>query len=112
VALQALIDSTLQDKKADFRADEDGNLTLLHQDGTNVFGSDNVLMTPKKFLDTTLAPILKVSGPPKPDATQQQRQPITVPTQGAPGEASISQIKNHNAQVIADLAKAPSNALI
>ena len=111
VALQALIDSTLQDKKADFRADEDGNLTLLHQDGTNVFGSDNVLMTPKKFLDTTLAPILKVSGPPKPDATQQQRQPITVPTQGAPGEASISQIKNHNAQILADMAKAPASLI-
>ena len=109
VALQALVDSTLQDNKANFQVDEEGNLQLLRNDNTNVFGSDNVLITPKKFLETTLAPILKVSGP-KPDANPTQRQTTTVDT-STTRDASISTIKNHNAQVLADLAR-PTNALI
>ena len=109
VALKALIESTLQEKKAEFRTDQDGNLQIMHQDGTNVFGSDNVLLTHKSFLDQTLAPILKVSVSPKTDHSQ-IRQTNTVDTTNK-GDASISTIKNHNAQVLADLAR-PSNALI
>ena len=108
--MEALINNALQDKKADLHVDDNGNLQLVSKDGTNVFGSNNVQLTPQSFLDQSFAPILKVSGA-KPDATQQQRQTTTVDTTNK-GDASISTIKNHNAEVIANLAKAPSNALI
>lgn len=109
-SMEALINTALQDKKADLHVDDNGNLQLVSKDGTNVFGSNNVQLTPQSFLDQSFAPILKVSGT-KPDATQQQRQTTTVDTTNK-GDASISTIKNHNAQVLADLGKAPSNALI
>ena len=108
-SMEALINTALQDKKADLHVDDNGNLQLVSKDGTNVFGSNNVQLTPQSFLDQSFAPILKVSGS-KPDATQQQRQTTTVDTTNK-GDASISTIKNHNAQVLADLAR-PTNALI
>jgi len=108
--MEALINTALQDKKADLLVDENGNLQLVSKDGTNVFGSNNVQLTPQSFFDQTFAPILKVSDNKKSDANQQQRQTTTVDT-STKGDASISPIRNHNAQVIADLAR-PSNALI
>lgn len=105
--LEALINQGLQDKNAELRTDENGNLQLVSKDGsTNVFGSNNVQLTPQSFLDQTFAPILKVSGPPKPVAPPRQ-QPGTVPN--AQSEASASFVKSHVDQVLADMAmtKAP-----
>lgn len=108
--LEAIIKQGLQDKKAELRTDEYGNLTLVSQDGTsNVFGDNHVQLTPQSFLDKTFAPILKVNGgPPKP-AAQPQRQPVNVtPTkEEANLEANVSQIKSHADKVIADMQAAP-----
>lgn len=102
-ALESLINTALQDKNAELHADDNGNLQLLSKDGTNVFGSNNVQLTPQSFLDQSFAPILKVNGAgPKPADSQQQRQNQTIPTEGQPGGAT-SAIKDFNAGVLASM---------
>ncbi len=110
--MEAIINKALQDKGAELKADDNGNLQLIGKDGSNIFGSNHVQLTPQSFLDQSFAPILKVSGPPKPASTT-PRPNSTVPiTPGQEGEAqAISSIKNHNAQVLADMA-APRTSLI
>lgn len=108
--LRALIAQGLQDKNAELRTDENGSLQLVSKDGsTNVFGSNNVQLTPQSFLDQTFAPILKVSGPPKPAAPPRQQPGTTPPVVNAQSEASASFVKSHVDQVLADMAmtKAP-----
>lgn len=108
--LEALINQGLQDKNAELRTDENGNLQLVSKDGsTNVFGSNNVQLTPQSFLDQTFAPILKVSGPPKPAAPLRQQPGTVPPVVNAQSEASASFVKSHVDQVLADMAmtKAP-----
>ncbi len=108
-AMKAVIDEALQDKNAELGTDENGNLTLISKDGSNVFGSNHVQLTPKSFLDQSFAPILKVSGPPK-SQQQQPRQTPTVQTTDT-ADAQTVGLKNHNAQVLADMAK-PKAAMI
>lgn len=104
--LEAIIKQGLQDKKAELKTDEHGNLQLVSQDGTsNVFGDNHVQLTPQSFLDKTFAPILKVSGPPKP-AAQPTRQPVNVPANTAVEqslEANAAHISTHNEAAIAAL---------
>lgn len=99
-SMEALINNALQDKNAELNVDDNGNLTLVSKDGSNVFGSNHVQLTPQSFLDQSFAPILKVSGPPKP-AAQQPNRPAT-PATGK--EVDTSLISSHNAQVLADFA--------
>jgi hypothetical protein len=100
--MEAIITKALQDKNAELRTDENGNLQLLAKDGSNVFGSNHVQLTPQSFLDQSFAPILKVSGPPKPAAQQrQQQQPGTPP---ANEDANTGFLKSHVDQVLADMA--------
>ena len=66
-ATQALIDKALQDSDAEFTLDENGNLSLVKKDGTNLFGDNHVQVTTQSFLDKTLSKILKVTGPPAPN---------------------------------------------
>jgi hypothetical protein len=105
--MEAIINQGLQDKNAELRTDEHGNLQLVSKDGTsNVFGANHVQLTPSSFLDQTFAPILKVSGPPKPIAQPRPHAPIdTKVDKGA--EANADFINSHMEQVIADMAKAP-----
>jgi hypothetical protein len=100
-SLKALIQQALQDKKAKFTVDENGTLQVVGIDGSNVFGSNHVQLTADNLIDQSFAPILKVSGPPKPAAPAAK--PPVIPTGG---EVNVSQISNHNAQVIADMAGA------
>jgi hypothetical protein len=103
--MEAIIMQGLQDKNAELKTDEHGNLQLLAKDGSNVFGADHVQLTPQSFLDKTFAPILKVSGTPPPAAP---RQNVTVPTGNTPQEqhnsATSDFVKSHTAQVLADMA--------
>jgi hypothetical protein len=108
--LQAIITQGLQDKNAELRTDEQGNLQLVSKDGSNVFGENHVQLTPQSFLDKTFAPILKVSGP-APAAQHRQQQTI-IPTKGNEGaEANASFVKSHTDQVLADMA-APKSVMI
>lgn len=111
--LEALIMQGLQDKNAELKTDEHGNLQLLAKDGSNVFGDNHVQLTPQSFLDKTFAPILKVSGPPKPAAPPQRQQP-NVPANSAAdhnADANASFIKSHADQVLADMAKQPASMI-
>jgi len=93
----------LQDKNAELKADDNGNLQLISKDGSNVFGSNHVQLTPQSFLDQSFAPILKVSGPPKSQPPQQRPTPPAA-TPAAGGEANTGFLKSLNDQVIADMA--------
>lgn len=105
-SVEAIINKALQDKNAVLNVDDNGNLTLVSKDGSNVFGSNHVQLTPQSFLDQTLAPILKVSGPPKPVSTQRLTPDVPLKVnEGA--EATVSSIKNHNESVIAAMSAAP-----
>lgn len=101
-SLKAIIDKALQDKNADLNVDENGNLQLISKDGSNVFGSNHIQLTPQSFLDQSLAPILKVSAPPKAASTPRP-QPNTIPTTGGAGEANTGFLKSHADQVLQDM---------
>lgn len=68
--LQSLINKTLQDKNAELKLDENGQLKLIRKDGANVFGDDNRQWNPQTLIDHTLSQnkILKVTDP-KPPAS-------------------------------------------
>lgn len=103
--MEAIISQGLQDKNAELRTDEHGNLQLVAKDGSNVFGDNHVQLTPQSFLDKTFAPILKVSGHPKPAAQPRQQQPVN--TGNTPGERHVEAtsdfIKSHTEKVLADM---------
>ena len=103
--MEAIINKGLQDKNAELKTDENGNLQLVSKDGSNVFGSNHVQLTPQSFLDQTFAPILKVSGPPKPVAPT-QRQNTTQVTQPNVADANTGFMKSHADQVLADMGAA------
>ena len=102
--MEAIINKALQDKNAELRADDNGNLQLIGKDGSNIFGSNHVQLTPQSFLDQSFAPILKVSGPPKPASTTR---PIPTTTPAATGEANTGFLKSANDQILADMAAPP-----
>ena len=100
--MEAIISKSLQDKNAELRTDEHGNLQLLAKDGSNVFGSNHVQLTPQSFLDQSFAPILKVSGSKpaaQPQPQRQQQQGATPPND----DANTGFLKSHVDQVLADM---------
>lgn len=102
--MEAIIMQGLQDKNAELKTDEHGNLQLVSKDGSsNVFDEKHVQLTPSSFLDKTFAPILKVSGPPKPNAPT-PRQPVNTAVTPAERsqEANSSFVKSHVDEVIAN----------
>lgn len=110
--MEAIINQGLQDKNAELKTDEHGNLLLLSKDGSsNVFGANHVQLTPSSFLDQTFAPILKQSGPPKPVATPRPNVSVTPSKSDIDSEASVSFVKSHTEQMIADMAK-PSASMM
>lgn len=100
-AIESIINKALQDKGAEFVADENGTLTLRSKDGSNVFGSNHVQLTPQSFLDQTLAPILKVvkqTTQPTPG-----QQPTATPAANTGDNAVSNFIKSHSEQVLQDM---------
>lgn len=76
-ALRSLLEKALQDSDAEFTLDEKGQVSLIKKDGTNLFGDNHVVMTPKSFLDKTMSKILKVSEPaPTPSNNQKPGGPV------------------------------------
>lgn len=106
--MEALINQGLQDKNAELKTDEHGNLQLVSKDGSNVFGDNHVQLTPQSFLDKTFAPVLKKVAPQQPAANP--RQPVQTPgkTGSEPSEASAIFVKSHVDQVLADMGTAPA----
>jgi hypothetical protein len=110
LAMKAVLDDALQDKNAELKTDENGKLVLIGKDGANVFGANHTLLTPSSLMDQTFAPILKVSGPPKPAAPTRQ-QPNVDAKVDEKVEASVNHIKSHADKVIADMAAAPAGMI-
>lgn len=82
--IQAILNKNLQDSNAEFTFDENGNLSLIKKDGTNLFGENHTLVTPQAFIDKSFSKILKVNGatppnnnpaPPVSGGGQQQKNP-------------------------------------
>lgn len=103
-AFEALVTTALQDKNAQLKTDEQGNLVLLAKDGSNVFGANHVQLTPSSFLDQTFAPILKTRGD-KPDYKPGTQPIIPGAKPDEKAEATVSQISSHNDAVLAQLSK-------
>lgn len=63
ITLKAIINKSLNADAAEFTVDESGQLILRKKDGTNFFGEDNRLLTPKSYLDKIMSrdKIIKVS---------------------------------------------------
>lgn len=101
MTLRNILDKNLQDSNAVLQLDDNGNLTLVGKDGTNVFGSDHRQLTPKAFFDKSLASILKVSDPPKNPA-----RPVPTPGTTPAPVAGNDHIGLHNAQALADFENA------
>jgi len=66
-ATNALLNKALQDSNAEFTFDENGNLSLIKKDGTNLFGENHTLVTPQAFIDKSFSKILKVTEAQKPN---------------------------------------------
>lgn len=106
-AMDALINKALQDKNAELKVDENGNLQLVGKDGSNVFGDNHTQLTPTSLFDKTLAPILKVVNTQK-DQQQQQRQQQSTVKVDEKAEANFDFVKSRNDQVLADMSAAPA----
>lgn len=102
MSLKAILDKNLQDSNAVLNIDDNGNLTLVGKDGTNVFGSDHRQLTPKAFFDKSFASILKVSDPVKPI----NGKPAPATGQPDPLAGNNSFVSSHNAQALADFENA------
>lgn len=63
ITLKAIINKSLNADAAEFTVDESGQLILRKKDGSNFFGEDNRLLTPKSYLDKIMSrdKILKVT---------------------------------------------------
>jgi len=83
-ATNALLNKALQDSNAEFTFDENGNLSLIKKDGTNLFGENHTLVTPQAFIDKSFSKILKVT-----EATKPNNQPATVPGSQNPKNAAL-----------------------
>lgn len=77
-ALESLINKTLQDKGAELKMDENGQLKLIRKDGANVFGDDNRPWNSQTLIDHTLSQnkLLKVTDPAPPPATPGNKTPV------------------------------------
>lgn len=71
ITLNALINKSLNADAAELTVDDSGQLVLRKKDGSNFFGEDNRLLTPKSYLDKIMSrdKILKVT-----DQNQNQNQ--------------------------------------
>jgi hypothetical protein len=71
ITLKAIINKSLNADAAEFTVDDSGQLALRKKDGSNFFGEDNRLLTPKSYLDKIMSrdKILKVT-----DQNQNQNQ--------------------------------------
>lgn len=113
--LSTLINKTLQDKNAEFKIDENGQLKLVRKDGSNVFGDDHRQWNPQVLIDHTLSQnkLLKVSGsgasPNGQNPIPNNQQPVVPGNNGTPdpnAPRKDSALKNLVNSSIQDLEKA------
>lgn len=111
--MEAIINKAIQDKNAELITDENGNLKLVSKDGSsNVFSENHTLLTPQSLFDKALAPILKVSGSPKPgDKNRLQTPPVVIKAADDKTEVMVEQIKSHADKVILEMNSQPAGMI-
>lgn len=113
--IEAQLNVALKQNNATWGLDDNGNVTLLRADGQPVYGPNNTPMSPKTFIDKTLADNkqLKINDQPAPAAgATQQRYQQTGQQQVIPGRAVNSAVTNRNNQRIADLEASVGTSMI
>lgn len=105
--LNTLLQKELQDNQAKFEFDEQGNFTLLKNDGTNYYGENHQQISPVKFIEQTLAKTkqLKVSNGAAPPANSSNGQP---PKNGGGTENKNASLIERNNQALKDYQNAGS----
>lgn len=108
--INTLITKALQDNQAKFDFDDQGNFTLLKQDGTNYYGENHQQITPAQFIEQTLAKTkqLKVSPAANPANPQRgNQQPKRA--DGQPENTGQQAVTDLNAQALKDFAEGSKN---
>lgn len=92
--MSTILTKALQDNAAKFELDENGNIVLLKNDGTNYYGENHQQIAPAQFIEQTLAKnkLLKVTSNGSNGAPTQNRGSNRQPIDGTP--------ENPNAAVI------------
>lgn len=100
--INTLLQKELQDNQAKFAFDDQGNFTLIKNDGANYYGENHQQITPVKFIEQTLAKTkqLKVSSPAPNGANTQNRGYQQTQVNGQPDKNPNSAVIDLNNQVL------------
>lgn len=111
--LDSQLQKALQDNQAKLTFDENGNFTILRNDGTNYFGENHQQVKPAQFIESVLAKNKQLTVTP-PNGSNGAPQPIKLPQPpGSAGngksEQSQSAVIDRNAQALKDYEAATKN---
>lgn len=111
--LHAQIQKALQDNQAKFVFDDNGNLTVLRNDGTNYFGENHQQIKPAQFIESVLAKNKQLTVTPtngSSGAPQNTKLPQPPGSAGnGKSEQSQSAVIDRNAQALKDYEAATKN---
>ncbi|MBA3830069.1 MAG: hypothetical protein H0X33_14100 [Taibaiella sp.] len=118
-AINVLINKALQDNNAKITFDENNNLVLTKNDGTNYFGDNNQQVTPKQFVEQTLSRnklLVTTQAPPPSNGANGSVNNVFNGQSAAPASGSTANgnnsaaatIKELNAQALKDMASSNS----
>lgn len=106
--IDSQIQKELQDRQAKFALDEQGNVVLMRNDGTNFFGENHQQVKPLQFIEQVLAKNkqLKVTDSTSTGSNgakpQNGVQPTSTSSNGTKDQQSQSAVINRNNQALAD----------
>lgn len=114
--IDSQIQKELQDRQAKFALDEQGNVVLMRNDGTNFFGENHQQVKPLQFIEQVLAKNkqLKVTTPPpngSNGATNQNgSQPAASGSNGTKDSQNQSAVIDRNKQALLDYENSSKNS--
>lgn len=110
--LHAQIQKALQDNQAKLVFDDNGNLTVLRNDGTNYFGENHQQVKPAQFIESVLAKNKQLTVTPSGSNGAPQNQKLPQPPGSAgngKSDQSQSAVIDRNAQALKDYEAATKN---
>lgn len=111
--IDSQIQKELQDRQAKFALDEQGNVVLMRNDGTNFFGENHQQVKPLQFIEQVLAKNKQLKVTDSTGATG-TKTPVTQPvstTANGKTEQSQSAVINGNNKALADYEAASKNGV-
>lgn len=110
--LKAIIDESLGTDEAQFTIGDAGQLILQKKDGSNYFGDNHQVLTPKTYLDKVLSreKILKVTDP-NPGAKLPQKNGSTHQPVAVPGKNANHTLQNLVSETLAGLEKSGNGVM-